>query len=179
MTHFATRYPSRAIAVAAVLAAALSAGAKADEHTSSNDGYRFVRTPIVLFRPLSSKVEYIVYTRLNRAVPRLANGSPLAGAHVNDYGLDLPPAPGSESGWGLATGGNKIHHCYTESFLNVLTPLPGSLRNPRAGRPVKVAVYISGRARPVTATAHMERFRSRGTEPRTDPYLRRLGCVHT
>jgi hypothetical protein len=147
--------------------------------SGDNGGYRLVHRPIVAFQPRATKPEYIVYVRLNREVPRLSNGSPLAGVHVDGYGLDLPPTPGSESGWGLATAGNRARSCYTTSFINVLKPLPSSLRRPRVGRLVHVAVFISGVPRAITATARVERFQAGGTSPRTNPYQRRLGCVHT
>lgn len=184
MIH-ASATPSRRglLSVATLLASLLLTLLVADgsSHAATTDAtanYRFVRPPIVVYsHHPGHRVAYQVYVRLNRAVPQLANHSPLAGADIDDWGPELPRQDNSEgSGWGFSRLGRHRAGCYTEGYVNILTPLPPSLAHPRRGERVHLEVYVQGVARPLVARVRLHPLR-RGSTFRTQSfYGRQLGC---
>lgn len=159
----------------AVLAMAAAGHAEKGAATGAGSSVvRFVGSPIVTFEPHRGGASYYVYLRLDHRVPRLRNGSPLAGVGLDQFGLrgfPAAPHPGQDKGWGIVAAG-RIATCYKQE-LEVPTGTK-LLPRPHAGQRLQLRVYIYRAASVLRATVLLRR--SHGGLLDQGPE-RQLGCL--
>lgn len=141
--------------------------------------YRLVGAPVVVYHyPESGNVYFDILVRTNRALPRQENGSIVAGARVDGYGPDLNFTREQESVGGFSRGSSDrgAPYCYSQTTLNVIAPPTGEISRPRAGRRVRVDVYIKGQDDPLSDTVELRRG---GTDAVFRRARRDLGCTRS
>ena len=140
---------------------------KVAHETTTAPPWRLTRKPIIVAYLDVKPPLYTVYFRLNRALPRRHNAVivSLEGAHnynVSGTGYDDHSSP----------------NCYVWG-LDTIKGLPASLRHPRAGRSLKVALhFLRPPGNVVTAKAPPQRALPDEGEPTiaNAQRLRQLGC---
>jgi|GEM_PF-2605954 len=165
---------SSALVCLALLTMPASGRVERDAATSAGSAaFRLVGSPIVTFEPHTGGDSYYVYLRLNRRVPRLRNGSPLAGVGLDRFGLTRFPAaphPGQDKGWGIV-GAGRAAPCYTQELeVPAGTKL---LPAPHVGQSLQLRVYVYGAASVLRATVSLRRSHGGLTDEGPE---RRLGC---
>jgi hypothetical protein len=142
---------------------------------SGVDGYRNVRTPIAVYGRQAGQPFYTVYLRLNRAVPSNPGNSPAAAVRLGGLGLSEAPGPGASSMGFLRAPSGTGRHCYEQQLpLSQPGTYPPEMNTPRAGRKLKVEVFIRGARSALVAEV---RLRRRATpQGGGRPYLRELHC---
>jgi len=148
--------------------AVLSLGASSLEASDRYDGYRVVRSPIVVIDMTSgsARATYTVAVRLNKDMSRSAAR------------IFLGTAPAS----GIVTGNDSLaykigargKHCYfTEGIGDGQVPLPKSLRADTTGKLVTVVLFTRKHA--LRIPARVVRFKHTSASDEAH-YARALGC---
>jgi hypothetical protein len=132
---------------------------------SAEPPYRFVERPIVpIVRNAEGVATFDVYAKLNRGVPRAADGTPRATLRVQDAGGDTT----------VATLGRRARHCVTAG-VDPSFSKSRVLAHPRVGDVVRVRLYVGGKV-VASATTRLSRPLRATTEDQDRPYAAALGC---
>jgi hypothetical protein len=129
--------------------------------------YHLVGRPIVAFAHFNPGrgYYYTVYARLNRPVPRLADGSTRA-----YFLLDR-----SDSIRDFGTVGRKSHNCYAQVFDNT-DIYTKRLKRPRSGTSVPVSVVVKGFPPVISTRVRLERTPKPALADADRFYGTKLGC---
>jgi hypothetical protein len=142
-------HAGRSIAIATIgvlaFASAAPSAPPSSRTTGGFDGYRIVRAPIAVYGREAGQPFYIVYLRLNRAVPSNPGNSPAATVRLGGLGLSQAPGPGESSMGFLRAPSGAGRHCYEQQLpLSQPGTYPPEMNTPRVGRKLKVEVFIRG-----------------------------------
>jgi hypothetical protein len=152
------------IGTAVVTAVALAFAGAATPSEGASSGYRFVVTPIVPIEHSDFGVDFDIYVRLNRALPRLKSGKLDASLLVADRGGDGI----------VSTLGRKAGRCYGAPVDPSFTK-SDALKHPRVGRLVTVKLVVKGKV-VATRQVRLTRAKKARGEDQDAPYAAALGC---
>lgn len=127
--------------------------------------YHFLERPIVpLERDSQGRPAFDVYVKLNRDVPRTANGTPRATLRVQDAGGDTT----------VTTLGRRSRHCFAAGIDPSFSD-SRVLAHPHVGDVARVRLYVNGKVA-ASASVRLTRPRRATTEDQDRPYAAALGC---
>jgi hypothetical protein len=119
---------------------------------------------------------YIVYLRLNRAVPSNRGNSPAATVRLGGLGLSQAPGSGQSSMGFLRSPSSRGRHCYEQQLpLSQPGTYPPEMNTPRAGRLLEVGVFIRGVRSALTTKVRLRRRAAPESGGRA--YLHELHCA--